>query len=76
MAPADTTRPAPGVSGMRASEGDQQGSSITDTDKPSRWREQFKVHPAADAFPMLEGDELRPSSRSRAYARLVGGRYE
>jgi hypothetical protein len=27
--------------------------------KPSKWRQHFKVHPAADAFPMMEGEELQ-----------------
>jgi hypothetical protein len=25
----------------------------------SKWREQFKVHPATDVFPMMSDDELR-----------------
>jgi len=32
---------------------------MTNTKQPTRWRDQIKVHPAADLFPMMTTDELK-----------------
>jgi ParB-like nuclease domain len=66
MSSSNAERAAPGVSG-NGSQDDLLGGTINSPDKPSRnrtqaasrWRERYRVHPAADVFPMMSDEELQ-----------------
>ena len=56
MASPDTAKAAAAVAAGDPRKSERPGGSFGTTD--STWRKQFKVHPAADVFPMMDDDEL------------------
>jgi hypothetical protein len=52
----DAEKAAPAETGSGPLKSDRLGKAIDKTH--SRWREQYKVHPAADVFPMMSDEEL------------------
>ena len=72
MGSPDTAKAAPALAGSDPRKPDRLGGAIDS--RNSRWREQYKVPPAADVFPIMEGDELaklgQPRKSIRARARL------
>jgi hypothetical protein len=56
MASPNSERPAPALAGSEPLKTDRLGGTLYS--KNSKWREKYKVHPAADVFPMMSDEEL------------------
>ena len=57
MARPDVRRPAPARSGNGPRKNVRLASN-NKSDATSRWRNQYRVHPAADVFPMMSEEEV------------------